>query len=166
MEHLDIATKQLDRILSFFARVEAKASFVFAANSTILALVALNFRLEDFSKWQVTIPAVITVIGISLSIIFVYRCSFPNLAGGHDSLIYFTQIAKRREADYVDQFLQVDQKHFIKDILGQVWRNSEILTEKFRAIKVAFILTALSLFPFFLFLIAATVNHPQMFVVK
>jgi hypothetical protein len=153
-------------VLGFFARVEAKASFVFAADTSMLALIALNLRYEDFSRWQIVVPAVFAVIGIAASVVFVYRCSFPNLSGGHQSLIYFAEIAKRRESAFVDEFLKVDEGALIRDVVGQVWRNSEILSLKFRAIKVSFILTALSLIPFFLFLAAATIYHPQLPIVK
>jgi hypothetical protein len=50
--------------------------------------------------------------------------------------------------------------------MGQIWRNSEILSAKFTAIKIAFILTALSLLPWFLFLLATSVAHPQLPIVR
>ena len=46
-QRLEIASGQLDRVLGFFARVEAKASFVFAIDSTVLALVAVNIKFGD-----------------------------------------------------------------------------------------------------------------------
>jgi len=144
----------------------SKASFIFAADTTMLALVALNLRYEDFSHWQIAVPAVVAVIAIGASVVFVYRCSFPSLSGGNDSLVYFTEIAKRREGDYVEQFVKIDEKTLTRDVLGQVWRNSEILKLKFSAIKLSFVLTALSLIPFFLFLVAATVFHPQLPSIK
>lgn len=46
----DIAPKQLDRILSFFARVEAKASFIFAVDSALLGTLAVHVERSDFEK--------------------------------------------------------------------------------------------------------------------
>jgi hypothetical protein len=166
MNRLDIASHQLDRVLSFFARVEAKASFVFAVDTAIVSLVAVNFRIEDFSRWQITVPAVLTLIVIGISVVFVYRCSFPSMDGGHDSLIYFAEIAKRREADFIERCLNVEEQAYVVDVLGQVWRNSEILTVKFKAIKTSFLATAIALFPFFMFLLATTVIHPQMISIR
>ena len=40
-----------------------------------------------------------------------------------------------------------DRERCAKDVLGQVWRNSEILKQKFDALKVAFILMAIAIFP-------------------
>jgi hypothetical protein len=45
------SAKQLDRILGFFPRVEAKASFVFAVDTGMLGFAVLNMRKEDFEHW-------------------------------------------------------------------------------------------------------------------
>ena len=165
-ERIDIASKQLDRVLSFFARVEAKASFIFAVNSTLLALIALNLNWDDFRKWYVIVPAALGVILIVISTYFVFRSYFPSLKGGSNSLIYFREIAKRREAEYVEQARKFQEDEFIGDLNAQTWRNSEILIAKYDAIKIAFILTALSLILWFIFLVTVAISHPQVPVVK
>lgn len=165
-ERLNIASKQLDRVLSFFARVEAKASFIFAVNSTLLALIALNFHKEDFSRWYIVGPAALSVLLVGISLIFVYRCTFPSLKGGSNSLIYFREIAKRREAEYVEQFSDIDEDALARDFIAQTWRNSEILTAKYDSMKIAFIMSALSLIPWFVFLLTITITHPQVPIIK
>lgn len=165
-ERLDITSKQLDRVLGFFARVEAKASFIFAVNSTLLALIALNFHREDFSRWSIVGPAALSVLLIGVSLFFVYRCSFPSLKGGSNSLIYFREIAKRREAEYVEQFSAISEDAMTRDFTAQIWRNSEILTVKYDSIKIAFILSALSLLPCFIFLLMVTIIHSQVPIIK
>ena len=165
-ERIDIASKQLDRVLSFFARVEAKASFIFAVNSALLTLIALNLHWDDFQKWYVIVPAGLGVILIVISMYFVFRSYFPSLKGGSNSLIYFREIAKCREAEYVDQARKIEEDELIGDLNAQTWRNSEILTAKYDAIKIAFILTALSLIPWFVFLVSVAISHPQVPVVK
>ena len=52
----DTAEKQLDRVLSFFPRVDAKGSFLFALDTGLLALLALNLQTEDFRVWFLIIP--------------------------------------------------------------------------------------------------------------
>ena len=62
-------------------------------------------------------------------------------------MIYFREIAQRTESNFIDEFTQQNQQARAKDVLGQVWRNSEILKQKFDALKVAFILMAIAIFP-------------------
>ena len=45
----DTASVQLDRVLGFFPRVESKASALFAVDTGMLALLALNLRMGDFA---------------------------------------------------------------------------------------------------------------------
>jgi hypothetical protein len=161
-EHPEIASQQLDRVLSFFARVEAKASFIFAVDSALLALVAINVQYGDLTNPPIVAPAAICVLLLCISLFFVYRCSFPNLAGGHRSLVYFKEIAKLREAEYVEQFGSLDAEALARDVMGQIWRNSEILSAKFAAIKIAFILTAVALLPWFIFLVTTSIAHPHL----
>jgi hypothetical protein len=52
----DDAERQLDRVLSFFPRVDAKASFLFALDTGLLALLALNLRQDDFRVWFLVVP--------------------------------------------------------------------------------------------------------------
>jgi hypothetical protein len=165
-QRVDIASGQLDRVLGFFARVETKASFIFAIDSTLLALVAVNIQFEDLRNWLVVTPAAICLLFVAVSLIYVYRCSFPSLIGGSNSLIYFREIAKRREVEFIEQFSDADEEAYARDLMGQIWRNSEILSAKFKAIKIAFILTGISLLPWFLFLLATSIAHPHLPIIK
>lgn len=155
----DTAEKQLDRVLSFFPRVDAKGSFLFALDTGLLALLALNLQPEDFRVWFLIVPAISVLLIVGTSLYFLYRCSFPWLKGGADSLIYFREIAKRTEVKFIDEFIvQTDNAH-TRDLLGQVWRNSEILKMKYDGIKISFVLSALALIPWTIFLALAAVAH-------
>lgn len=162
----DVADKQLDRILGFFPRVDTKGSFIFAMNTGLLALLALNLRLDDLRNWFLAIPAAAVLLIVGSSFYFVYLGSFPYLKGGADSLIYFREIAKRTEATFIDEFLAQNEDAQTRDLLGQVWRNSEILKMKYDATKIAFVLTALALIPWTIFLAAAAIFHSGGLVFK
>jgi hypothetical protein len=155
----DAAERQLDRVLSFFPRVEAKGSFLFALNTGLLALLALNLNLDDFRVWFVIMPAISVLLIIGASLYFLYRSSFPSLKGGANSLIYFREIAKRTETRFIDDFIAQAEDAHTRDLLGQVWRNSEILKMKYDALKIAFVLSALALIPWVIFLALAAVAH-------
>jgi hypothetical protein len=68
-----------------------------------------------------------------------FHCAFPQLQGGSSSLIFFGEIAKRRESEYIDKFLKQSVPAYVKDLTAQVWRNAEILTLKYRHLKWAFV---------------------------
>ncbi|MGY3590140.1 hypothetical protein ACVIGB_010277 [Bradyrhizobium sp. USDA 4341] len=164
--NVEVATKQLDRVLSFFPRVESKASFLFAVDAALLGVLAVNVQKEDFSIWYAALAAISASAFFCLSLYFVYRCIFPSLAGGHASLIFFREIAKLREPEYLQAIKSVTDDQLLDDLLGQVWRNSEILGKKFDHIKIAFVLTGTGLLPWLTFLVSAALNHTQWPVIK
>jgi Family of unknown function (DUF5706) len=162
----EIAAKQLDRTLGFFARVESKASFLFAVDSAMLGVLALNLQKEDFSLWLPSGSAGLSAALLLASLFFVYRCTFPSLKGGHASLVYFREIAKMREAEYISAFKALSPAKLTDDFISQTWRNSEILAAKFDYMKIAFMLTASALVPWCTFLVFASVVHSHLPVLK
>jgi hypothetical protein len=161
---LDTASEQLDRVLGFFPRVETKISALFAVDVAMLALLAINAISDDFSVWYLALFFGLAVVGLGASICCLYHASFPQLKGGNNSLVYFREIARRTEADYIKSVRAVEIDAYAEDVLGQVWRNAEILTAKYHGVKLAFICTALSVPVWFLALIIASVRHAQLIV--
>lgn len=139
--------EQLNLVLGFFSRVDAKASVVLAIDTGMLAVLASNAPPLHQMSILSGIVATITVLIIGGSLWFLYRIAFPSLSGGQQSLIYFREIASRTEARLIDEFTEQDEQARLKDVLGQVWRNSEILKMKFDALRVAFILMAIAIVP-------------------
>ncbi|MGB6939361.1 MAG: Pycsar system effector family protein [Xanthobacteraceae bacterium] len=161
----ETAEKQLDRIMGFFPRVDAKGSFLFALNTGMLAFLFLNLRPTDLNAWFLALPAGVAIVTLAASLINLYRSAYPSLKGGAESLIYFREIAKRTEAKYIDAFTKQTDA-YVRDVMGQVWRNSEILTIKYDAVKLAFILTAFTLIPWSISLSAAAAVHAGGLVLK
>jgi hypothetical protein len=143
---LDIAKDQLNRVLGFFPRTEAKASVVLAVDTGMLALLAINAPPIRLLDWYMLF-AVIPVLLITISIVHLYWGAFPQLTGGHQSLVYFREIANRTESKFIEEFKAQQLDAYINDLLGQIWRNSEILKEKFDHLKWAFTFLALALIP-------------------
>jgi hypothetical protein len=126
---------------------DAKASAILAVDTAMLAVLATNASPVANMTVLSYFLAGVTALLIAASLRFLYRVAFPALSGGHQSLIYFREIAKRPEASFIDDFLGQDEPSRTKDLLGQVWRNSEILNMKFDSLRWSFILMALALFP-------------------
>jgi hypothetical protein len=144
---LENARDQLDRVLEFFPRVDAKASVLLAVNTGMLGFLVSHVpSLNPLPWWEIAIPS-ITVLLLGVSLWFLYKGAFPSLKGGSSSLVYFREIAERTEANFIDQFTKRSNAEHARDILGQAWRNSEILKEKFDYLKIAFVFLALAIPP-------------------
>lgn len=166
MKDLKTIEDQLTRILGFFPRVDAKAAGLFAVNSAMLTIAILNVRIMDLSIWYVGIPAALTLLALIASYVFLYRCNFPDLSGGHGSLLYFVEIQKRTEAVFMNDYFAADDEAYRRDLLGQIWQNAKILCAKYKAIALAIRLTLAALVPFGLLLAAESYVHGTMPVVK
>lgn len=160
----EVASAQLDRVLGFFPRVETKISALFAVDVAMLALLAVNATVNDLGIWYLALLYVASAVALGTSIWFLYTASFPQLKGGDNSLVYFKEIARRTEANYLKAMRESEIEAYADDILGQVWRNSEILTAKFHGVKWAFISTALAVPAWFLAIMTASVHHAELIV--
>ena len=161
---IELAAKHLDRVLGFFPRVEAKISSLFAVDAAMLGLLALNVSKGDQNIWYLVILNVATVVEIGASIWFLYRASYPELKGGARSFIYFKEIAAITETAYLKAMREMKDDDLVDDLLGQVWRNSEILAAKYHSVKYAFIATAIGVPIWFVTLVAASATHAALVV--
>jgi hypothetical protein len=141
------ALDQLNLILSFFPRVDAKLSVLVAVNTGMLAVLATNAPPLAKLSWPTITIAALAILLIGTSLWFLYQGAFPRLKGGAASLVYFREIALRTEHKFIEEFKVQTDEYRVDDLLGQVWRNSEILKKKFDALKLAFILLAVALAP-------------------
>src|SRR5271155_2079678 len=96
--------------------------------------------------WSI-IAASLALLMLTGSFWFLYKIAFPVLSGGQQSLIYFREIANRTESRFIDEFVAQEESARVRDLLGQVWRNSEILKMKFDALRWAFVLMVVAIVP-------------------
>jgi hypothetical protein len=152
---------QLTLVLSFFARVDAKLSVVLAVDTGMIAVLGTDAPPVRNFSWLMLIFAGVTILLLGLSIFFLYRGAFPSLKGGQASLVYFREIANRTEHKFIEAFKAQGDEQYVTDLLGQVWRNSEILKIKFDSLKIAFTLLALAIVPWIVSLaLFAAYNNP------
>jgi Family of unknown function (DUF5706) len=156
---LDVAWKQLDIVLGFFARVESRLSLVFGVNLAMAGvLVASAPPLQGF-EWYLLLGLVpLGLIGWSTW--HVYRGFFPQLGGGENSLVYFRSIAERTDDAFRKEWRSQPENDRLDDVLGQIWRNSEILTVKFDQLKKSFALTAWAAAPWVICLEVFVIASP------
>lgn len=147
-EYLAGACKdQLNLVLSFFQRVDAKASVVLAVNTGMVGYLAGRLPpLKSLELWEVIPPAMAFLLS-ALSYWHLYKGAFPRLEGGNQSLVYFREIAIRTEAKFIDEFMKQPEHDYSRDLLGQAWRNAEILKQKFDHLKWSFVFMACAVLP-------------------
>lgn len=164
-ELTDIAKDNLSRVLGFFARVDTVSSIVLALDISALALLASNAPpLKTMDGWSIF--ALVAVILISLSLYHLYRGAFPRLDGGPLSLIYFREIAARKEEEFTKEFEEQNEDFYLNDLLSQIWRNSEILTQKFTHLNYAFTFLALSIIPWLVALFVFASRNTESLLAK
>jgi hypothetical protein len=166
MKDIDIIQRQLDRVLGFFPRVEARINTLFGVNTLILIVAALNLSAGDLRLWYVTVPGSVLLIGLLVSYYHLFRANFPDDKGGEKSLVFFKEIQKRTEANYIAEFLECSEATLRNDLLGQVWRNSCIVCDKYQRVKLAIIATAITIAPFVVFLVITGTIHARIPLLK
>lgn len=166
MKDIDVIQRQLDRVLGFFPRVEARINALFGVNTVILVVAALNLSANDLRLWYVTMPGALLIVGLLVSYYHLFRANFPDDNGGEKSLVFFKEIQKRTEANYIAEFLDCSEEALRNDLLGQVWRNSCIVCEKYQRVKLAIIATAISIAPFVMFLVITGTIHARIPLLK
>lgn len=159
MTDIEIIQRQLDRVLAFFPRVEARINGLFGVNTLIMAVCALNVTAEDLKLWYVSVPGALFVAAICTSYTYLFKANFPDVRGGAGSLIYFGEIRKRTEVGYRDEVVACSDEKYRDDLIGQTWRNADILCSKYEGVKKAIIATTISLVPFSIFLAATATIH-------
>lgn len=154
---VEASKDQLTRVLAFFSRVDTVASVLLGVDLGMLALLANNVLPISFFEWSIYVSAIPAVL-IGISLYHLFRGYFPRLTGGWLSLIYFREIAERTESDFIREFRAQSEETYVNDLLSQVWRNSEILTQKFNHLSKAFIFLAWAIIPW---VVALVLVSPQ-----
>jgi hypothetical protein len=152
---IDASKEQLTRVLGFFPRVDTVASVVLGVDLGMLALIANRALPLKTFEWQMAFAA-IPVLLVGFSLFHLFRGYFPRLKGGWLSLTYFREIAQREEAEFIREFRALNEQTYIDDLLSQVWRNSEILTQKFDHLSKAFMFLAWAILPWLIALVLLT----------
>jgi hypothetical protein len=164
-ELTEIAKDNLNRVLGFFPRVDFISSIVLAIDVSALAVLASNAPpLKELDRWSVVALGSVILIGFSLY--HLYKGAFPRLQGGPLSLIYFREIASRREEEFIKAFVEQEGEFYLNDLLRQIWRNSEILTQKFDHLKYSFMFLAYAITPWLISIIVFASRHTESLLAK
>jgi len=153
----------LQLVLSFGPRAEAKLSFLFGLNLALVGFAMANLTLFQLPNVFVMVPLVIFLVAVSISVVNLYKAYSPQLEGGRNSLVYFSRIAKREQKDFSEAFCGASKEDIRDDLLEQVWRNSVIISSKFKRIQDAFVQTIVSIPFLVIYLIADMFSTGELF---
>lgn len=161
-ERQDFALLHLDRVISFIPRAEGKVTSTFPVAVAMLAILALNLPLTAAWSWLLVaawVAASGAFVCLVVCLLRIYETLFPRLSAPRMSVIYFGEMAKLREQDYVDRLWGVTSKDLADDAASQAWRNAEIAGLKFGKAKSAFLWLAGALMPWLTFLVLVTATN-------
>jgi hypothetical protein len=157
--NIEAYERQLDRTQAFIPRLDTKVSAVFAIQAGQIAVASLNLTFGDLKIWWIAAPLAVFLATAAFVIFNLYRCTYPHLKGGNSSLIYFNEIAKLREAEFIQRFGALSTAEFKNDLAAQIWRNAEIACLKYGYLRQATVAAMLSLLPWTGLLLATSLAH-------
>lgn len=134
---IEMMERQLDRVQSFIPRIDARVSSLFAITSGQIALSLINLSVDDLDGWFMVLCLLIFLTCAAWTVVNLYQCTHPNLEGGEKSLIYFAEIAKLQEEEYINKIASASKENLQDDLLRQIWRNSQIVSLKYASLKRA-----------------------------
>lgn len=144
---LALAESNLDRILEWITRLDAR----------ILALFALNVGMTGYlishspswSMWRIPMWVAVTTFGLAqgVSLLLLLGAYVPRLSAQRESLFYFGTISSMKGDDFSEKFLESPTRELALDILSQCHRNAAIVRAKFDALRWATLATATSALP-------------------
>lgn len=100
-ELIDLARDQLNRVLGFFPRVDAKVSVLFSVDVAMLALLAGKAPISTL-QWN-SFPSLVALLAlalVALSLFFLYQASFPRLGWPPLTFVFSGNRSERRGRFY------------------------------------------------------------------
>ncbi len=146
-DRVNAAWQQLQLVLGFFSRVDTKLSVGLGINLGMLAMLATRIPTPENLTVLVSVIGILFLTPLTMSFWYLWWGYFPDLRGGSDSLIFFHRIDKLTESDFVRACEARKLDELERDLLGQCWRNSKILSSKFASLKRSYLATGLAIAP-------------------
>lgn len=141
------AEKNLDRIIEWISRCDNKFSIILGIDTGMLGVMAaFAMPLSDWSLF-IVITTIITILTLGISLAFIITGIYPRTKGPSKSLLYFGSISKYNLVEYKQQFIEIAIDQYLNDLLEQCHRNSEIVSRKFKRLKLAFLFLIISVLP-------------------
>jgi Family of unknown function (DUF5706) len=155
-ERVLFAWNQLNLVLGFFTRIDAKLSVILAVNLGMLAITGERMPpLISMANWM-SIPFLLFILALSCSFYYLWRGAFPELGQSIVSVVYFKSVASMSEEGFRQAHTSSTHTQLADDLLSQIWRNSQILAKKFTSLRHAFLASLFAAIPWAVLLLGFT----------
>lgn len=146
-EQIQCAEKNLERLLEWVGKFDTKSSIILGIDTGMLA-VLISF-MPQLAMWglSLAISTILTVATFSLSLFFIFLSSYPRTKAPSRSLIFFGTISEFSFNDYKKIFCERNNKDYLNDLLEQCHRNAEIISTKFKNLKLAYCMLLIGIIP-------------------
>jgi hypothetical protein len=146
-EHIEIAYKNLERLLDWVNRFDTKLPIILGVDTAMLGILATFAPPLYLWNQLMTYLTIVSVALLTTSLFFVYLGSYPQTKAPSKSLLYFGSMARNTFTEYQQTFLNQSAEDYLNDLLEQGHRNSEILDRKFKMLKWAYRMLFIGVLP-------------------
>lgn len=159
---IEAVERQLDRIQSFIPRIDTRMTGYFAIVSAQAALLFNAITPQDVSHWFNMVCLIAFLSCTVLALLNIYQCAHPTLRGNGQSLIFFAEIDKLVQVDFIKKFNEQSEEELRTDFLRQIHRNSQIVTQKYASLRRAGTSILIGTVPWIIILLISSVNNYRM----
>ena len=144
---IEILEATLARQLAWIGASDAKAGFVFGVATAMLALLAS--KALPYGEWTacgVVFTALSSVLLLA-SLACVVGTVFPRTKGPRVSVVYFGGITRGTVDDFRAEMQALSDEMYEEDLVQQCHINASYAGQKYRLVKMASALLAISVLP-------------------
>jgi hypothetical protein len=154
---LTLAQWTLDKNLGWIAASEVKSAFTFAAAASMLGVLYSSLSSIYWLSTYLIFLAIISFAFLGISCLLTFLVVIPRLNGPSNSFLFFGTASQKSKDQYINQFLESSAEQILKDIAGQIHRNSEIANKKQKLVKRGIIFLMLGAIPWLVSMILTLV---------
>jgi hypothetical protein len=132
-ERLKYAQWILERNLAWASAAEVKVGVIVAIDTGMLGSLAGAFGgLYPYQRTPCIYSfAIAATVLLGIAIACAAGAVLPRVEGPASSFIFFGKIVKDPAPDYADKVRSASDRHVLDDCLAQIYRNAEIVCQKF-----------------------------------
>lgn len=147
---IELLETTLERQLGWIAASDAKAGFIFGISTAMLGLLAS--AAPAYGRWTAlgVMLAVIASLPLLGSLACVVCTIFPRTKGPSLSVVYFGGIARGTVVDFRTDMQNLTAEAYEEDLIQQCYVNATYAGRKYRWVKIASVLLAVSVAPWLL----------------
>ncbi|MGQ2968891.1 MAG: Pycsar system effector family protein [Allorhizobium sp.] len=154
---VETAERQLAAVQTFFPRLDGKVTTLFGIASAQFVVLLLNLTIEDLKHWYLAFLIGLYCLLYLAGLGWLYVCTHPHLAAGSRALTFFGHVAQLGENEFVVEYTSLTPEQLLNDLSRQIWRNSQIVAQKFKYLRNASTAILASSLPWLIIIIFKTI---------